>query len=266
MEIIEPHIHMYARTTDDYEAMKKAGYVAVIEPAFWAGTDRSCAGSYFDYFRHLLEFEHNRARKYGLYHYSFLGVNAKEARHTEISFEVIDNLESYLEHPNCLGIGEVGFDLITSDEVEVLRRHIQIAEKKKLLVIIHLPHINKRVGVDRTFEILEEENVDLRRYIMDHNTEETIGITLGKPDILAGLTLYPTKISNERAAAMIKQYGPDRIVINSSADWGRSYPLNVAEAAAQFPQLGLSDDAIRKVVFENAFNFFSQSPKFKVED
>lgn len=266
MKIIEPHIHMYARTTDDYEAMKKAGYVAVIEPAFWAGTDRSCAGSYFDYFRHLLEFEHNRARKYGLYHYSFLGVNAKEARHTEISFEVIENLESYLEHPNCLGIGEVGFDLITPDEVEVLRRHIQIAEEKKLLVIIHLPHINKRVGVDRTFEILEEENADLRRYIMDHNTEETIGITLGKPDILAGMTLYPTKISNERAAAMIKQYGPDRIVINSSADWGRSYPLNVAEAAAQFPQLGLSDDAIRKVVFENAFNFFSQSPKFKVDD
>ena len=74
------------------------------------------------------------------------------------------------------------------------------------------------------------------------------------------------KIIKQRAAAMIKQYGPYRIVINSSADWRRSYPLNVAEAAAQFQQLGLSEDAIRKVVFENAFNFFSQSPKFKVED
>src|SRR3990172_1371663 len=107
---------MYARTTDDYERMKQAGYVAVIEPAFWSGTDRSCAGSYFDYFRHLLEFERNRARTYGLCHYCFLGVNAKEARHTEIAFEVIDNLEEYLNHPNCLGIGEIGLDLITGEE------------------------------------------------------------------------------------------------------------------------------------------------------
>ena len=46
----------------------------------------------------------------------------------------------------------------------------------------------------------------------------------------------------------------------------RSYPLGVAWAAAKFPELGLSDDEIRKVVFENAFDFFSQSPKFKLED
>jgi predicted metal-dependent TIM-barrel fold hydrolase len=266
MRIIEPHIHMYARTTDDYEAMKEAGYVAVIEPAFWSGTDRSCAGSYYDYFRHVLEFEHNRARKYGLYHYSFLGVNAKEARHTEIAFEVVEHLEEYLTHENCLGVGEIGLDLITPDEEEVLRRQVQIAEKNELPVIIHSPHTNKRVGVECILRILDEENADLKRYIMDHNTEETIGVTLERPGLLAGMTLYPTKVSNERAAAMIKQYGADRIVINSSADWGKSYPLNVAQAAAQFPELGLGENEIHKVVFENAFNFFSQSPKFKLED
>ncbi len=266
MKIIDPHIHMYARTTDDYEQMKKAGYFGVIEPAFWAGTDRSCACSYFDYFRHLLEFEHNRARKYGLYHYSLLGVNAKEARHTKIAFEVIENLGKYLDHPNCLGVGEIGLDLITSDEEEVLRRQIQVAEKEEALVIIHSPHTNKRVGVERILKILEEENVDLKRYIMDHNTEETIGLTLKTPHILAGITLYPTKVPDERAAAMIKQYGADRILINSSADWGKSYPLNVAQAAAKFPKLGLSEEAIRKVVFNNTFNFFSQSPKFKLGD
>ncbi len=266
MKIIDPHIHMYARTTDDYEAMKEAGYVAVIEPAFWSGTDRSCAGSFFDYFRHMLDFEHNRARKYGLYHYSFLGVNAKESRNTDIALEVVESLEEYLDHPNCLGVGEIGLDLITPEEEDIFRKHVKIAEKNKLLVIIHLPHINKRVGVERVLKILDEENVDLKRYIMDHNTEETMAITLEIPKILAGMTLYPTKINNERAAAMIKEYGAERIVINSSADWGKSYPLNVAEAAAQFPQLGLSEEAIRKVVFENAYNFYSQSPKFKVED
>src|SRR6185503_11373233 len=32
---IDPHAHMIARTTADYEAMARAGVVAVIEPAFW---------------------------------------------------------------------------------------------------------------------------------------------------------------------------------------------------------------------------------------
>lgn len=265
MKIIEPHIHMYARVTDDYEAMKQAGYVAVIEPAFWSGTDRSGAVSYYDYFRHLLEFEHNRAAKYGLYHYSFLGVNAKEARNTKIAFEVVEHLPEYLKHSNCLGVGEIGLDLITSDEEEVLRRQVRVAEQQKLPVIIHSPHTNKRVGVERILKILEAERVDWKRYVMDHNTEETIEVTLARPQILAGITLYPTKMSNARTAELIKKYGADRIMINSSADWGKSYPLNVAQAAVEMPKLGVTEKDIQKVVFDNAVKFFSQSPKFKIE-
>lgn len=265
MPFIEPHIHMYARTTDDYEAMKQAGYIAVIEPAFWSGTDRSSADSFFDYFRHLLEFEHARAAKYGLYHYTFLGVNAKEARHTHIAFKVIDALEKFLNHPNCLGIGEIGLDLITPDEEEVFRQQVRLAEKHKQLVIIHTPHTNKRVGVQRLIRILQEEKADLRRYIMDHNTEETIALTLDQPHLQAGITLYPTKVNIERAAEIIKRYGADRILLNSSADWGKSYPLNVAQAASQFPALGLKESDILKVTFENALKFFSQSPKFQIQ-
>jgi len=266
MKIIEPHIHMYARVTDDYEKMKEAGYVAVVEPAFWSGTDRSCEGSFFDYFRHLLEFEHNRAKKYGIHHFSLVGVNAKEARHTKIAFAVIERLEDFLQHPNCLGVGEIGYDLITEDEEEVLRRQIRIAEKNNLLVILHSPHTNKRVGIEKMFKVLEEEGVELKRYVMDHNTEETIELTLSYPDVMAGITLYPTKVSIERAAEMIKRYGSERIMLNSSADWGKSYPLNLAEAAEKLPKLGLPDEAVENVLFRNAFNFFSQSDKFRIED
>lgn len=266
MRIIEPHIHMYARTTDDYERMKAAGYVAVVEPAFWSGTDRSCKGSFFDYFRHLLGFEHSRAKKYGIHHFSFVGVNAKEAHHTEIAFQVIERLEEFLEHPNCLGVGEIGYDLITEDEEEVLRRQIRIAEANDSLVILHSPHTNKRVGVEKMLKILDEEGVNLKHYVMDHNTEETMELTLSYPDVVAGVTLYPTKVSVERAAEMIKRFGSERIMLNSSADWGKSYPLNLADAAERLPELGLSDEEVENVLFENAFKFFSQSKKFRIED
>ena len=57
MAYIDPHIHMVSRTTDDYRAMAQAGCVAITEPAFWAGFDRSSPAGFFDYFRQLTEVE-----------------------------------------------------------------------------------------------------------------------------------------------------------------------------------------------------------------
>ena len=57
MRIFEPHIHMFSRTTDDYERMALAGIRATIEQAFWLGQPRQYAGSFFDYFAHLLNYE-----------------------------------------------------------------------------------------------------------------------------------------------------------------------------------------------------------------
>ena len=54
MNLVDPHIHMTSRTTDDYEAMAKAGIVAVVEPAFWMGQPRTHVGTFEDYFLSLL--------------------------------------------------------------------------------------------------------------------------------------------------------------------------------------------------------------------
>ena len=57
MQIIDPHIHMISRTTDDYRLMAETGIVAVGEPAFCPGTDRQHPQSHLDYFNHLTTFE-----------------------------------------------------------------------------------------------------------------------------------------------------------------------------------------------------------------
>ena len=79
MYYIDPHIHMVSRTTDDYEMLAKMGCVAMSEPAFWAGFDRGSVDSFRDYFRQLTNFEKKRAAQYGLKHYTWLCINAKEA-------------------------------------------------------------------------------------------------------------------------------------------------------------------------------------------
>ena len=95
MKIIEPHIHMLARTTDDYQKMAVAGICAVVEPSFWLGNDRKYAESFFDYFDLLIDFESQRAEKYGLKHFTCIGLNPKEANNIEVSRKVIAGMEAF---------------------------------------------------------------------------------------------------------------------------------------------------------------------------
>src|SRR5213076_749065 len=110
MKLIDPHIHCISRTTDDYLYMARAGVVAVSEPAFWAGFDRSSVSSFADYFRQLTDVEPQRAAKFGIEHFCWLCINAKEAENVELSREVIKLIPPLLGHPRVLGVGEIGLN------------------------------------------------------------------------------------------------------------------------------------------------------------
>ena len=79
MKIFDPHIHMTSRSTDDYEAMARAGILAIVEPAFWLGQPRTHVGSFVDYFNSLLGWERFRASQFGIRHFCTIGLNPKEA-------------------------------------------------------------------------------------------------------------------------------------------------------------------------------------------
>ncbi|MDQ7780002.1 MAG: TatD family hydrolase [Planctomycetota bacterium] len=264
MRIIDPHIHMFARTTDDYERMAKHGIVAVVEPAFWLGSDRRYPESFFDYFAHLITFEAGRAAKYGLKHYTCVGINPKEANNLKLAMAVVRRLPEFLRHERVVAIGEIGFDKITAAEERVLRAQLSLAEETRSLVVIHSPHQNKAEGVARICRIIEEMKLTKDRILLDHNTEETIEITLDT-GVWAGHTIYPvTKLTPARAVAILEKYGTRRMVINSSADWGFSDPLSVPKAAALMARRGFPDTRIKRVVFDNPCAFFAQSGKFAV--
>ena len=55
--LFDPHIHMYSRTTDDYDAMSKAGIEVIVQPSFWLGSPRTSVGTFEDYWEHMITFE-----------------------------------------------------------------------------------------------------------------------------------------------------------------------------------------------------------------
>ena len=261
--IIEPHIHMIARTTDDYMAMRANGIRVCVEPSFWLGENRRYAGSFFDYFRLSLEFEQTRAARYGIDHWSAIGMNPKEAENRKLADEVIDGMGEYLDHPRCVALGEIGFNNITENEEHALVRQLLMAEERKMPVVLHLPHFNKLKGIKRVLEIIQAEGLTRERIDIDHNVEETIGLAL-ESGCYAGMTVYPySKLSPERVSAMIKAHGHERVIVNGSADWGISDPLSLIKVVAQLRKDGFEESVIEAITHDTPMAFYSASPHWK---
>ncbi len=257
---IDPHIHMISRVTDDYQRMAQCGCVAVSEPAFWAGFDRGSAAGFRDYFRHLTEVEPKRAALFGIRHYSWLCINAKEAENVSLARDVIQLIPEFLERPNVLGIGEIGLNKNTRNEATVFQEHVDLACRKNELMLIHTPHLeDKYQGTRMIIDMLKgDRRVDPGRVCIDHVEEHTVRLALDA-GFWCGMTLYPiTKCTPERAADIVEMVGPERLLVNSAGDWGRSNPLAVPEFIQEMKRRGHPERILYRMVYENPLTFFRQ--------
>ena len=266
MRYIEPHAHMVSRTTDDYRAMALAGCRAVCEPAFWAGFDRGGAGAFEDYFRQLTEYEPRRAERFGLPHFSWLCLNPKESEDLTLADEVLALLPAYLDRPGVLGIGEIGLNKNSRNELAVLERHVDLAARRGEMILVHTPHLeDKHKGTRLIIDLLgPTRRIDPGRVLIDHVEEHTVGPVLDA-GFWGGITLYPeSKCTPARAADMLEVWGGERLWLNCACDWGVSDPLAVPKAALELRRRGHDEAAVDRLIFENPRRFLSQNPKFQI--
>lgn len=266
MMFIDPHVHMISRTTDDYRAMRKSGVVAVIEPAFWIGQPRTNPGSMLDYFSMIVGWERFRAGQFGIQHYCTIGLNSKEANNEPLAEKVMDLIPRYASKEGVVAIGEIGYDDMTDLEDKYLRLQLDLAKKMNMLVLIHTPHRNKKEGTLRSMDACEEHGLDPSRVVIDHNNEETVKDVLDR-GYWTAFTIYPgTKMGNERMVEIVKEYGTERIFIDSAADWGHSDPLGVPKTAELMLKKGISKADVKKVCYQNALDAYGQSGQFNEDD
>jgi len=266
MKFIDPHIHMSARTTDDYERMAAAGIVALIEPAFWLGQPRTNAGSYMDYLSSLVGWERFRAAQFGIRHYCAIGLNAKEANNVALAEEVLALLPRYLLKEGVVALGEIGFDDQTAAEEKCYRAQLDMAKELDMVVMVHTPHRDKRTGTIRSMQIAVEQGLAPARVIIDHNNEETVEDVLDR-GFWAAFTLYPhTKMGNERMVEIARRYGSERIIIDSSSDWGVSDPLAVPKTARLMLERGIAPEDVERISYRNALAAYGQTGQMAEKD
>jgi len=266
MRFIDPHIHMSARTTDDYENLRKAGVVAVIEPAFWLGQTRTSVHSFRDYFSSLVGWERFRASQFGIKHYCAIGLNSKEANNDVLAEQVIELLPRYICKEGVVALGEIGFDEMTALEEKYFQLQLEIARDLRIPIMIHTPHRDKKRGTLRSMDLIREQGIEEGRVVIDHNTEETVRDVLDR-GYWSAFTLYPrTKMGSQRMVEIVKQYGSTRIFADSSADWGVSDPLAVPKTANLMLSQGLSPLDVEKVCYTNALEVYRQSGQIDESD
>ena len=266
MKYIEPHAHMVSRVTDDYVKMSLAGCQAVCEPAFWAGFDRSSPAGFFDYFCQLTDHEPKRAAKFGLAHFCWLCINPKESEDVTLAEEVIALIPRFLDRPNVLGIGEIGLNKNSRNELKVLEMHVDLAARQQQLILVHTPHLEDKLkGTRLILDVIKsDKRIKRERVIIDHVEEHTVKLVLDT-GMWAGMTLYPeTKCTPARAIDILETFGSERLWMNSACDWGVSDPLAVPKTALEMKRRGHAASAIEQVVLHNPRRFLGQCPKFKL--
>ncbi len=264
MRIFDPHIHMTSRTTDDYAAMHAAGVRALVEPSFWVGQPRTSAETFVDYFDGLVGWEPFRADQFGIRHHCTIGLNPKEANDPRCR-EVLDILPRYLAKDGVVAVGELGYDAMTDAEEEVFTAQLDLAREHELPVLVHTPHRDKVAGTRRSLDVVAASGIPPHHVVIDHLNEVTVDL-VADSGCWMGFSLYPdTKMDENRMVTLLREYGTERMLINSAADWGKSDPLKTARAGTAMLAAGFDHDDVDTVLWRNPVAFYERSGKLVLD-
>lgn len=104
-------------------------------------------------------FETERSNEFGIDHYVCLSVNPKESTERPLALDALQAMSKYLDRERVIAIGEIGYNLINDLEDELFQMQLDIAVDKNMLTMIHLPHVNKKDGIERTKSVLKNKNM-----------------------------------------------------------------------------------------------------------
>lgn len=107
--------------------------------------------------------------------------------------------------------------------------------------------------------MVRESALDVERVLIDHLNETTVKEAKASGAWL-GFSIYPdTKMDEERMVAVLTEYGPEKVLVNSAADWGKSDPLKTRAVGDALLAAGFDEDTVDQVLWRNPVAFYGLS-------
>lgn len=130
---------------------------------------------------------------------------------------------------------------------------------------MHTPHRDKLAGLRRTLDVVRESALPVERVLIDHLNETTVKEAKDSGAWL-GFSVYPdTKMDEERMVEILRGHGPEKVLVNSAADWGNSDPLKTRKVADAMLAAGFTDDDVDHVLWRNPVAFYGLSDRLRLD-
>src|SRR5207249_6681043 len=141
----------------------------------------------------------------------WLCINPKESEDVKLAQEVLAIIPKFLDRPNVLGIGEIGLNKNSRNEMKVLEMHVDLAARENQLILVHTPHLEDKLkGTRLIIDVLKSDRrIKPERCIIDHVEEHPIKIVF-EAGFRPVMPLYPaSECTSARAIDMVEMYGSE---------------------------------------------------------
>lgn len=177
--------------------------------------------------------------------------------------KILELLPDYLNHERVVGIGEIGLEPRSgtcpqlSKQEEILRAELRLAKEYNKAVVLHLPAMERTKWIERYLELVDEAQLERGRVVIIHSDAITTK-AIAEAGCIAGISVLPMRrITPEDAARIVSENDMNRVLVSSdSRIRHRSDPLGVPRTALQMKRLGLREEDITRVLYDNPKRVF----------
>lgn len=250
---LDPRIHPAALSDQDLETLQIFGVRAVLVVADASAHPPTPEGL-FAHFDELVGVQLPRLERSGLRAWAALGVHPRVLPHRGLG-QVLDALPGYFKGGKVVALGQLGLSKGDEREEEALLEQLALAHQFKRAAIVSAPGLDKERVTRRLLAALQRSQLAPERILVDGAVGKTVR-TIRELGYFAGLTLHPDHLSVEKAVALVRSLGPERLVLDTAAGDGASDILALGRAAHRLSKAGLSSKVIRRVTLDNAASLF----------
>lgn len=255
--MFDVRLHPAHLRDQDLETLHRFGVTRAVAVA--DASPKPEAAAILEHFDELLDVQLPRLEKAGIRARAALGVHPYAVPRRGLS-HVLEALPARCTQGRVVAIGMVGLARGTDAEVEALREQLALAHRLSLPIFITTGAVDREkltrrvlFELERFFETETPEPGRLSRdhVLLDGATGRTVR-AIKALGFTAGLSLHPDALTVEKAVALVRALGPERLVLSTAAGDGAGDMLALARAEHRLVRAGLSRSVVARVTDRNA--------------
>lgn len=246
--MFDPRLHPARLTDQDLQTLREFGLEGAVIVA--DGSPAAEPEAILEHFDELLTVQLPRLERAGIRGSCALGVHALAVPRRGL-LHVLESLPALCTGGRVVALGLIGLARGGPAEEEALTEQLALARRLKLPVLVTTPVKDREKLTRRILTLVQTSKIPADQVLVDGAGARTVKIikALG---FHAGLTLRPDGLTVERAVALVRELGPERLVLDSGAGEGDSDMLSLARAEHRLLKSGLSRAVVTRVTGKNA--------------